>query len=165
MNQGVGNVGVFLKCFKQRLIDSCWQDWNDHINRSDRFDVYCQHKTSHYIEPYLLINMNRYVMNALVRFRLGISNLLVHKNRYKAIENENTNVCRLCFDHVENELHIVLCCQELNEIREDLLPRKYYIQPCMFKLILLMSSKNETVIHNLAIFLYKSFQLLDHAGS
>ena len=165
LNQGVGNVNVFLRCFKQRIIDNCWQEWNGLINASDRFVIYRQHKTSYYIEPYLKLNINRYVMKSLVHFRLGISNLLVHKNRYTVNRNVNDEICRLCLSDIENELHILLCCQELQDLREDLIPKKYFNRPCMFKLILLLSVKNESVLHNLAIFLYKCFNMLDHASS
>ena len=38
--QSVGHVASFLKVFKQRLIDCRWQNWNSHIDSSDRFSLY-----------------------------------------------------------------------------------------------------------------------------
>ena len=163
MNQGVGNIDVFLKCFKDRIIDCYWQTWHDHINSSERYSLYCQFKTSHYMEPYLNLNMNRYVMKALVYFRIGISELLVHKNRYK--NTHNGFQCRLCHMHEENELHILLCCTELDDLRSELIPAKFHNRPNLFKLILIMSNKNENLVHNLSLYLYKCLKMLEHASS
>ena len=164
LSQGVGDVNVFMKCFKERLIDCRWQEWSDHINTSERYSFYCQLKPSFSstVEPYLTLNMNRYIMKALIFFRLGISDLLVHRNRYKISQN---NLCRFCSSDIENELHVVLCCPELADLRNDFIPFKYHNHPSMFRLILLLSCKKEDVIHGLALYLYKCFQYLDHMNS
>ena len=31
-NQGVESINSFLQCFKQRIIDCKWQEWDDHID-------------------------------------------------------------------------------------------------------------------------------------
>ena len=41
LGQGVGNVGFFLKLFKQRLNDNFIQNWNDRLNNSNRASFYC----------------------------------------------------------------------------------------------------------------------------
>ena len=40
MNQGVGRVNEFIRAFRERLIDCRWQDWEDHVQTSDRFSMY-----------------------------------------------------------------------------------------------------------------------------
>ena len=162
MNQGVGDVNVFMKCFKERLVDCRQQEWSAHINSSERFSFYNQFKTQFTIEPYLNLNMNRYIMKSLIYFRLGISDILVHKSRYKDI---HSTLCRLCSSSTENELHIVLCCPELEDLRKELIPYKFYRFPTLFRLVLLLSSKSDSVIFGLAMYLYRCFQILDHADS
>ena len=82
-NQGVGCVNNFLPCFKQRITDCRWQEWDDQIQISDRFALYKTFKTSDIREPYLFINCNRFIKCALTKFRCGVSDIKVHRDRYK----------------------------------------------------------------------------------
>ena len=77
--QGVQSPNVFLKVFKQRLIDCHGQNWHAHINRSDRFDMYKTFKSSIFLESYFSVVTNKHIRDVLVRFRLGISELRAHK--------------------------------------------------------------------------------------
>ena len=43
----VQEVNLFIRCFRQRLIDNRWQDWKSRIDASDRFNFYRQFKTNH----------------------------------------------------------------------------------------------------------------------
>ena len=81
-NQGVGCVNSFLQCFKQRITDCRWQEWDDHIQTRDRFALYKTFKTSNIREPYILINCNRFIKCAL-KFRCEVSDTEVHRKRYK----------------------------------------------------------------------------------
>ena len=67
--------------------------------------------------------------------------------------------------HEENELHILLCCTELDDLRSELIPAKFHNRPNLFKLILIMSNKNENLVHNLSLYLYKCLKMLEHASS
>ena len=158
LNQGVTCIDSFIKCFTQRLIDCHWQNWDSHMQNSDRFSMYCTFKSSHVAEPYLFLPLNKYIVQALVRFRLGISLLAEHTNRYR--ENCETT-CRLCHTGIENEVHLVLRCPSLAVQRQELIPAKYYSTPSRFKLSLLLAAQNTTVLHNLAIFLYRSMKILE----
>ena len=164
LNQGVGRVDSFIKTFRQRLIDSNWQRWNDHIQNSDRFSVYRSFSQTHHIKPYLSINMDRYLLRTTARFRLGVSSLATHFYRYKAFTN-NDMLCPLCKLGKEDELHFVLYCPLLDKIRERFIPRKYYQQPCLFKLCLLMSSTRMNDVRGLSLFLNKAFRYRDDALS
>ena len=53
MNQGVGRVNEFIRAFRERLIDCRWQDWEDHVQTSDRFSMYRNFNSiSHCTETY-----------------------------------------------------------------------------------------------------------------
>ena len=58
-NNGVQAINVFVRCFKQRLIDNRWQDWNSRIDESDRFSFYRQFKTNHIDATYLSVDINK----------------------------------------------------------------------------------------------------------
>ena len=82
-NQGVGCLNAFIREFRQRLIDMRWQIWDDHVNTSDRFSLYRQFKTLACVEPYIMLNLNRYIRYTLTRFRFGVSDIKVHRSRFK----------------------------------------------------------------------------------
>ena len=159
LNQGVENINAFVKTFRQRLIDCRWQDWDDHMHNSERFELYSLLGNHHLgFKEYLSFNINKHFRFIFTRFRFGISNIAVHKYRYR-VHSMNNLVCPLCKSSIENEVHFVLSCPSLTELRTDLIAPKYYRYPSLFKLCLLMSSSNEATIKNLVIFLYKAFKL------
>ena len=94
----------------------------------------------------------------MTRFRLGISDLSVHRYRYKQ-HTEQDLLCPLCHDALETEVHFVLCCPALDSLREQLIPVKYYRYPSAFRLILLMSSTQENITKQFTIYLYKAFYI------
>jgi hypothetical protein len=98
------------------------------------------------------------------RFRLGISELAVHHYRYRVFNNVDL-LCPLCKETEENEMHFVLCCPALIHIREKYIKAKYYRQPSLFKLKLLMSSASGEVVRSFSLFLFKAFKLRDIAIS
>lgn len=77
--QGVGNVNQFCKEFKQRLIDMNMQDWESKINSSERYSLYRYLKSDLGPEMYLDCFKQKCFRDALIRFRMGISNLKIHK--------------------------------------------------------------------------------------
>ena len=156
--QGVGEENRFVQLFRQRLIDCRWQDWESHIQSSDRFDMYKGYTSSHSVKRYLTLNMDRHLRFILTRFRFGISEINVHTHRYKNLQNANL-ICPMCEEATEDELHVVLRCPALNELREKFIPKKYYAHPCLFRFCLLMSSSNDEIVRKLALYLYKAFQL------
>ena len=79
-NQGVGCLNAFIRVFRQRLIDMRWQAWDDHVNTSDRFSLYRHFKTLASVEPYIMLNLNRYIRHTLTRFRFGVSEIKVHQD-------------------------------------------------------------------------------------
>ena len=150
-------VNLFIRCFRQRLIDNRWQDWKSRIDASDRFNFYRQFKTNHVQAAYLSVDVNKYMRNSLIKFRFGVSPIVVHSLRYKTHAYTDT-ICPLCRAAVENEVHFTLCCSALKDLRQRLIPDKFYSQPSSFRLVLLLSTENKVIIKNFAIFLYLAFK-------
>ena len=162
--QSVGCAGSFIKIFKQRLIDCRWQNWNDHLNSSDRFMQYRKFKSLHCIEPYLLMNVDRFIRYSLTRFRFGVSRLTVHSLRYRRIDERELQ-CPMCKSDVESEVHFVFCCPAYEDLRHSLIHPKFYNNPSDFRLTLLLASKNEQTSWKFAMYLYKAFKRRDIALS
>ena len=163
-SQGVGNMNVFIKLFRQRLIDCRWQEWNEHIQSSHRFGMYRTFCSSHEMKLYLSFDMGLYLKHVTTKFRLGISDLTVHYYRYREHTYDNM-ICPLCKNDKEDEVHFVLCCPATQKLREKYIPSKYYRSPCLFKLNLLMSSQRHNDVWNFSLFLHKAFKLREIAVS
>jgi hypothetical protein len=164
LNQGVGSINDFISVFRQRLVDTRWQNWNNHIQNSDRFNLYKMFCTTHDLKLYLRLDINRHLKYLLTRFRMGISDITVHRFRYKACKDSDL-LCPLCHESKEDEVHFVLCCSVLQTIREQFIPPKYYNHPSLFRLTLLMSSSNTKVVRNVSLFVYKALKFRDVATS
>ena len=135
----MGCLSAFIKDFRQRRIDSRWQAWDDHINISERFSLYRQFKTLAGIEPYMMLNLNRYIRYALTRFRVELSDIKVIRSRFK-LHNADELKCPLCLSAVDNEVHFVLCCPAFDDLRYEFIESKYFNNPCEFWLALLLAT-------------------------
>ena len=59
----------------------------------------------------------------LVRFRIGASDLKLHRLRYSK-DNLVLN-CPLCSSRLDDEVHFVFMCPRLNDLRKKYIPAKY----------------------------------------
>ena len=156
-NQGVGHADSFLKVFKQRLIDCRWQHWNSHIDSSERFSFYRRFKVVNEVEPYLWLNLDRHVRCIMSRFRMGVSDIAVHSFRYKNHSPDDI-ICPLCEIEIETEVHFVLCCPALIDLRRKFIQPKYFDCPDIFRLVQLLTSSSVHVLKDFAMFLYTAFK-------
>jgi len=60
---------------------------------------------------------------------------------------------------VGDEFHFALVCPLYSDYRSKYIPDKYYSVPNRNRFNILIASKNEATVKNLAAFLYNSFQL------
>jgi hypothetical protein len=158
LNEGVGNDKLFLRTFKERLVDCRWQECDYHINNSKRFDVYNSFCDRNHLTPlYLKLDMDKQMKYIMTRFRFGISDLAVHFYRYRN-STPIQRLCQLCKEAEETELHFVLCCPFFNNLRKALIAPKYFRQPSAFRLAILIATKHEATLRKLALFLYKAFK-------
>lgn len=161
-NQGVGNVHLFMRLFKTRLIDTQWQSCFEHIGSSDRFNVYDTFFSRSSLPVYLSLNINRQLKFIMSKFRFGVSEIKTHAYRYKSFLQYD-KLCPVCHKCEEDEMHFILCCPFYYSLREMYIPKKFFLYPNMFRLSLLMSSQNREIITNLCTYLYKAFNKRTHA--
>ena len=69
--------------------------------------------------------------------------------------------CPLCKETKEDEVHFVLCCPVLDDIRKQFIPPKFCKHPCLFRLSLLLASTDLENVRKLSIFPYKAFKFRD----
>jgi hypothetical protein len=163
VNQGVGSITEFICELKQRLIDCHWQKVNAHVHQSERFREYCMFTGNNQEVPmYLQIDIDRHIKFVVTKFRFGISDLRVHMLRYRNCLSSSL-VCPLCHACNDDEIHFLLCCPMLTDLRKQLIPLKFYREPNAFRFSLLMASTNINIVRNLCIYLYKAFQFRSFA--
>ena len=84
MNQGMGVVSDFICVFRKRLIDCRRQNWEDHVQTSDRFSMYKKiNSISHCTKTYITMHMDRHLKCIMTKFRLDVAEFSVHKYRYR----------------------------------------------------------------------------------
>jgi hypothetical protein len=158
-SQTVGNVKCFAKLFKQRLIDCYKQDWHAALDRHQFYRVYSSFSTSICLQKYVkLIHLINY-RKVLTRFRFGMLPLRSRSLNFRQpSRNSNANLnCPFCPDALETELHFLLVCRKYNELRNLLIPRKYWRSPNLFKMSLLLSNENESLIVKVCKFICQAF--------
>ena len=157
LSQGVGDSKSFIRCFRERLIDSRWQDWNKHVQTSDRFDLYRLINERHCLPSYISIDLNRRLKIPTTKFRFGVSDIAVHRLRFRHLDDCNL-ISPLCKGNREDEMHFVLVCPVLRDIREQFIPSKYFNTPSLFKLIMLKSSRHKHTVRQLTLYLHYAFK-------
>ena len=96
--------------------------------------------------------------HTVTKFRLGISNIKVHKYRYSNVTDRDL-MCPFCKESEENEVHFKLTCPAYYNLRLRFIEKKYYNQPCLFRFCLLMSTQNENTVRNLSMYIHKAYKL------
>jgi hypothetical protein len=152
-NQGVENINMFMKVFKQRLIDCFHQEIESEIMSKQRFYMYSTFKQLKNPPMYLNAIKSYVLRRNVVQMRLGVSQLKPHKLRH--IKPSGDLFCPFCKNTEETEIHFVLKCPEYNLLRQQYIPKKYYIRPNLFKLSMLFSDSRNCM--PFAIFLSKAF--------
>jgi len=161
MNQGVGKANRFIRTFRERLIDCRGQEWEDDVQTSDRFSV-CGNFNSilHCTKMYITKNVDRHLKCIMTKFRFGIiSGLSVHYYWYKCHVEKDLK-CPLCGEAKEDEVHFVLCCPMLDDIR------KHFIPPSSVNILVFLGLvccwlQQPGNCQKTYIFLYKAFKIMD----
>jgi len=78
---GVGNVGVLLRVFKQKLLDTAGQNWHIDATNKCTLNLYSLYKSSLDIEAYVLVDMHWKHRAAFARFRCGSHKLAMERGR------------------------------------------------------------------------------------
>ena len=158
LTQGVGTERAFLSLLKQRLTDVYSQEWLENLQSSERFNSYSLFKDILSPEIYLEVIEQKRSKDILTKFRLGLTELKVHKNRYsKNRENEN-NDCSFCPGSREDERHLVFKCHKYDSIRPTIMKNiPHYAEQS--QLVKLMKCQDTGTLRKIAWFILKSFEI------
>ena len=111
LQQNVGHLNRFVSVFKQRLLDQFQQDWSASITSKERFEFYSIFKQSIQTEKYIDVLQLRCFREAHIKFRFGISPILLHRLRYRNDIIPRDLLCHVCKDEIEDESHVLFSCK------------------------------------------------------
>ena len=129
LNQGVENEMKFLSVFRQRIVDVVNQDWFAGMRDSEHLNLYRSFKPVLTLEEYFSEVKVKVFRESLTRFRLGVSDIKTHRNRFSSNGNSDINHCPFCPQAVEDEKHILFHCNKYNNIR----PKPFKISQYIMK--------------------------------
>ena len=158
-NQGVGNVDVFCKCFRQRVYDIYKQGWIGRLCDSTRVDFYRIYKDNFSFSVYLDIVDVKAHRIALTRLIMSSHSLWIESGRWeRPVIPRNNRLCTNCHK-LDDEYHLLLECTLLQDLRNRFIPKYCWYRPSMIKCLELLKCKRRKVTRNLAKCVYIGFTL------
>ena len=155
-NQLVDNENMFLKLFTQRLKDKHMQYWHSYTENCSKLKIYKNIKFSYDYEHFVDVLSIRKFRHCYAQFRTGVHDLEIERGRYHNLPLDQ-RLCKVCSANVvEDEFHFILNCRVYADIRLCFIPSKYFMNPCLHKLHILLSSKNDLIIKNVAQYIYQA---------
>ena len=133
------------------------------INSSDRLNQYRKFKSVLEPEKYLDSIRQKCFRDALIRFRLGISDINVHKNRYKATDLPIEDDRPFCPGVEENECHLCFRCSMHNDIRPTVMRKNQKPYQESAQLARLKYSRDDGTIRKIAWHVFKASELRKRA--
>ena len=114
-DQGVLNVGGFLKALRQRMFDIFIQEWSGVVRNKERYVLYSG-VTNSFEKAAYIENIDVYCFRvAFCQTRFGVLPINNNLNRYG--ENPLASMCPFCKDLIEDEMHVFSICPNYETLR------------------------------------------------
>ena len=134
--------------------------WSKFLNSCDIYAFYHIFKIARCSEIYLYSLDKRVFRNVYIRFRMGVTQLFVHKYRYTRDSDFNTYLCPACYERDENESHFLVECPVYDDLRNKFLRNLPNVSVDVESLL---KEQNPMVIRAVARYLYFAFQRREEA--
>ena len=157
LNQGVGDIKLFINVFKRRVDDNFIQKWSTELNDSSRALFYRQFSLFEFAKYLDIINITKYRV-AFTRLRLSSHRLEVECGRWRKPVSVpfQDRKCKQC-NTLEDEYHFL--CKNYTELRKTYIKPYYWKYPSNFKCIQLITSGNNAELRKLSVYINKAFEL------
>ena len=154
------DLNSFHIFFKERVIDTFKQNWNQRLQECGTLDIYKKCKTVFEFENYLDVLPFK-LRNNVSKLRLASHKLAIETGRYARNRVErNERYCIFCQNRdIEDEYHFVIVCPLYADLRKQFIKTYFYKRPNVMKFIELLKTDNIYIIKNLAKFIYNAFLL------
>lgn len=140
-------VSKFTLIWKERINSNT----SENKHKGNKLRTYSLFKQTFNIEKYLQFGSRNQRRN-LCKFRISNHQLEIEPGRYKNIKADK-RICKLCKNDVEDEIHFLLKCPVLDNIRETTLVTIFKLYPKIEtlsdkdKFIWLMSAEDSNMLH------------------
>ena len=156
-SQNVANKNQFIYVFINRLKDQFIQTWRSRVVSNIKLHYYIEYKHSFGLEKYVTsIDILKF-RKALLQFRSSSHNLMVETGRYFGIARED-RICLYCESGLEDEFHFLFICALYESLRIMYIPHFILEHRTTLAFGNLMSNENDSIIRNLAMYLYYAFE-------
>lgn len=161
-SQSVISDVAFMSLFRQRLFDMYKQNWGARLGSTTRGVFYLNinpeidflHVSySHFESVRWSNNMYDLIKLHTSSHRLAIESGRWHKPQPIALQDR---LCILC-NVLDDEFHFVLECRQHIDLRRKYIPHYYYDHPSMYSFVKLVTTKDQGVVNNLAIYTRLAF--------
>ena len=159
-NQNTFSIRSLKKAISEKLRDRYIKFWKDSLNENNpeyttKLKTYKLLKTNYTLENYLLLDIDKTHISNYTKIRISNSKLRIEEGRHKKIAL-NDRICPLCNTGIEDEIHFVIYCNKLKDLRLKLYSKLDTIFPdfhnlnedLKFKLIM---SNNEADVNTIVI--------------
>lgn len=153
ISQEIGDTNMFLKLFKQRLIDCCTQQWYENITNSSRCFHYNKFKSLLNVERYLLIEIPFKHKKAFCNFRCSNHKLGIEIGRHNNIPREE-RLCTTCNDSIDCEFHAFFICKKYKQIRDKYLFNWYFGGKELHDFYVLIGTRDIITLRKLMFYVY-----------
>ena len=119
LQPAAGYVNRFVSVVRQRWIDHFQQNWNASVREKERFDFYSLFRRSIQAQKHMDLLQLHCFGKADVQFRDGISQMLVHRMRYRTDVIPRDLLCPVCREETESDTHVRLSCKGYNDLRNN----------------------------------------------
>ena len=158
IEQGVGNINMFVRIFKERLTDNFVQGWDYEVHNSSRANTY-KLISNFSFKDYLDFVTVRKFRYAFTRLRVASHRLEIETGRWHnpyrtPIEERKCLFCNC----LEDEFHFILECHLYQDLRNEYIKKYIWNRPNIPKFNELLQSENKKTIKNLSVYIYKSFK-------
>ena len=153
-NQSNQTERDFLQELKKRMLCEYRYLWSDLIVSSNRYNFYRIFKPTWGRENYLFALDKKVFRDVFVNFRIGFSELFVHRLRFAYDIENDTMLCPACFETEEDEAHFLLECPVYHDLREIYMGKL----TCAYDVQCIMSSDDEKHVRQVSMYLYYAFQ-------
>ena len=100
-------------------MDQFQQDWSASITSKEHFEFYSIFKQSIHAEKYIDVSQLRCFREGYIKFRFGISPILVHRLRFKNDVIPRDLLCPVWKDEIEDESNVLFSCKAYEDFRKD----------------------------------------------
>ena len=132
-NQNTPSINGLSRALLSKLKDRYQKYWKScltegNFNYMSKLRSYKVIKEEYKLETYLLTDVDKKFVSYFTKLRISNSKLMIEEGRHHNVPIE-IRICPLCKNDIENELHFLMECNQLHDLRQKLFENLTEIVP------------------------------------